>query len=97
MSCKIQTLFAVRDLKIMEDTISRMGYKYEKQNEKLTIKKRYNNIVISEQMVTCDSDNKNEVDKIKIEYGRDLGVSIVEEMGALYQVEETKDEILIYT
>ena len=96
MSCKIQTFFAVRNMKIMQDSLNKLGFNYtEKGDGTLAIKRRYKNIVISEDMISCDSANQHEVNKIKVEYGRNLGISIVEEMGALYKVEETKNEIVI--
>ena len=95
MSCKIETAFAVREMKIMEDTLQKLGYSFSKMNNSLTIKKRFNNIIISHTKVSCDSDNTIEVEKIKSEYSKNVYVSEFENEGVIYEIEETKNEIVI--
>ena len=95
MSSKIQTQFAVREMKIMEDTLNKLGFTFKKQNEQFVISKRYNNIVISANKMTHDSGSTTDVEKIKSEYTKATCIAKLEEEAALYEVTETEQEIII--
>jgi len=96
MSCKIQTQFAVREMKIMEDTLKKLGYSFNKHSGTLQVTGHSGyGITVAENEIHYDSVDKSNVDTIKVEYSRALALSMVEKEGALYQMEETNNEIII--
>ena len=95
MSGKIQTIFKIREMRVMEDTLNKMGYSFTEENGQIVIAKRYNNIIISENKITSDTTERNEVSKIKCEYSKNLVVKDLEIEGMMYEVEETADVITI--
>jgi len=95
MSGKIQIKFAIREMKIMEDMLSKMGYKINSKNGQLTTTSKSGyQMKISSEGIQFDSVDKVEVDNIKIEYSKAYATSDIESRGELYQVEETADEII---
>ena len=96
MSSKVQTKFAVREMKVMEDNLKKLGYTYSKnQNGTLSIDRRYHKIEISENSVDYDSDDASIANKIKFGYTKELAIRDTEERGEIYEIEETSDEITI--
>lgn len=96
MSCKIQTKFAVRDLRIMEDTLKKLGYEIDKRTGAMRVTSHHGyGIDISNEQISCDSMDKKEVDGIKIGYSKALAISTVEKEGALYEIVENENEIII--
>jgi len=96
MSGKINTKFAVREMKIMEDCLKKLGFAYSKEGEHLVIARAYNDIVISEDGISCDTVNHGEVEQIQFEYGKEFAIQGVEQRGEMYEMEETKDELILY-
>lgn len=95
MSCKIQTKFAIREMRVMEDTLKKMGFAYDKVEGKLVISRPHYPIEISENEISCDSMNSREIDNIKVEYAKTVAINGIEERGEMYQMEETENEITI--
>lgn len=95
MSAKIQTQFAVNNMKIMEDTLNKQGFKFTKRGDTLVLQRRWNDTVISAKGISYDSDNNGEIDKIKSEYTRTVAINKIEERGEVYEVQETANEITI--
>jgi hypothetical protein len=96
MSGKIQTIFAIRDTKIMEDTLKKLGYCIDQKSGKMIITSKSGYaITLSEDQIECDTVDKREVDNIKIEYSKAYAVNMVESKGELYTYEETEDQITI--
>jgi hypothetical protein len=95
MSEKIVTQFAVRDMKIMEDTLNKLNYSFSKSKDSLSIRRPYHNIIVTADKVSCDSVNVSEVEKIKAEYSRNVYIDQFETEGLMYEVEETANEIII--
>ena len=98
MSCKIHTQFAVREVKIMEDTLEKLGFSFTKSGNQLVLKNRdnYNNVSISESKITYDRGAAHDVENIKSEYQRNVEIARLDEEGSLYEVEETREEITIF-
>lgn len=97
MSGQIITQFAVREMKIMEDTLKKMGFSFSKKEKSLIVTlKNSRQATIKEEEIICYDYDKKEIDKIKIEYGRNLAISLAERDGLLYEMIETEDEITIY-
>jgi hypothetical protein len=97
MSQKIQTKFAVREMKIMKDVLNKLGYDFNERGAGLIVtgKSGYS-ITINEEKINFDSIEKETVNKIKIEYGRSRAIALAQLEGSNYQMEETADEIIIY-
>ncbi len=74
MSNLINVLFEVRNLAIMKDTLTEMGIKFSEQNETLTIMKSRYPITINATtgQISFDSDQTNEVNKIKQAYAENF-------------------------
>ena len=96
MSSKHKTKFAVKHMSIMENTLTKMGINFSKKNDNLIVKRSYHDIVISAKGIDFDSDNKNEIEKIKTSYSEATVKKDLELEGLMYEVIETENEIIIY-
>jgi hypothetical protein len=79
----------------MEDTLKRLGHKFAKTNEGLSIDRPYYPIYITEQEISCDSMHCHEIDGLKSEYQKDFQIHERTVRGEQFEVTETKDEIVI--
>lgn len=90
MSAKIQIQTTIRDLKIAEDAIKKLGYSYTKEaNGTLKVSHSYHAIVIDgTDKMTYDDMDKGRVVNIKKEYNRAMVIREVEANGEIYDVIE---------
>jgi hypothetical protein len=95
MSGKVVVSFQVTNMLIMEDTLKRLGHQFKKTSDGLIIERPYYNIDITKNQISCDSMNKNEVEKIRYEYQKDFQLHERAVRGETYDVAETRDEIVI--
>ena len=90
MSVKIQVQTTIRDLKLAEDAMKKLGYQYSKDsNGALRISRSYQDIVVRDDgNVDCDSMDKGMIVNIKKEYNRAMVIREVENNGEIYDVIE---------
>ena len=96
MSAKIEVQTTIRDLRLCEDAVNNLGFKFEKVNGKLEIKRNYHNIVISDNgHISFDDMDKKMISQIKTEYNKLHIVNEAEMNGELYEIVENDQEIRI--
>jgi len=67
MSTDVIIQFEIRDMLIMKDTLTEMGINYKELNNEIHFKMGYP-VVISENTIKFDSDERSKIDKIKQTY-----------------------------
>ena len=97
MSLKIDVKFEVTNANVMRETLTEMGHKFTEQNDIIKIQRSRYPIAIdmASGQISFDSDQKNEVNKIKqqymINFYRDQaiqeGMNIRQEINAEGQIE----------
>lgn len=95
MSGREEILFEVTNIQIMEQTLKKLGHKYVKTGNVLSIARAYHPIEISNRMISCDTMNSHEVGIIKVEYQRDYQIYERAVRGEIYEMTETSNEIVI--
>jgi len=95
MSGKVEVTFEVTNMDVMQQTLEKLGHKFTKNGEVLTIARSYYNIEIAKNKISCDSMNTGEVERIKVEYQRDYQLYERAVRGEIYEMTETNNEIVI--
>jgi hypothetical protein len=95
MSGKITCSFEVTNMLIMENALKRLGHTARKTKEGLNISRNYMPIIISKNEISGDSMDKALIETIKAEYQRDYQINERAVRGEVFEVTETKDEIVI--
>jgi hypothetical protein len=100
MSSKIVLSFQVTNMLIMEDTLKRLGHTFSKIVngqfvEGLSIDRPYFHIDITKDQIVHDSMDRRDVERIMYEYQKDFQVHERTVRGELFEVTETKDEVVI--
>lgn len=96
MSSKIHVKCEMRDRKILADTLTKLGYKFNEHDKIIRVKAGYQHIDISETDISCDSADRSIVSQIKVEYQKNLQLSQLALTGEQYEVVETEDKVSIY-
>jgi len=95
MSGKIEMEFQISNLEILENTLRRLNLAYDKKENKIVLARDYNSIIISNNNISCDTADVSEIELIKSEYQRDFQIFERNVRGEVYEVVDTKDEIII--
>jgi hypothetical protein len=95
MSAKVTGLIEIRDMKILQDTLKKMKIDFTANDKNVSISRRWNNIVFNHDKVTYDDVDKNIVTNISVEYAKNFKISELDQLGEVYQVEETNDFVKI--
>jgi len=97
MSAKVEAKIEIRDMRILKDTLTRMGYKTNERNNGIAIKEGYRDIFfdLDKQKVVHDSYEASTVNNIKAQYAFDFEKNRLAQLGATFDVVETEDRIEI--
>lgn len=95
MSGKAEVQFQVTNMQLMQDTLTKLGHKFTKHGDVLSISRPYYAIEISKDKISCDTMNTGEVEAIKVAYQKDFQINERTLRGEIFEVTETRDEIVI--
>jgi hypothetical protein len=95
MSCQITAKIDIRDMRILKDTLEKMGYKFKESGKGITVNEGYRSIRITESEVTFDTGNEHIVNDIKVQYAFNFKKQELASLGLPYEVVETEKQIEI--
>lgn len=95
MSRKIEAKIEIRDMKILKDTLNKMGFSTKDNGKTIRASKNYTTFNFSEGSVLMDDMHRHELEPVLSQYAKNFEVAQLEMKGRLYNINETENEIII--
>jgi len=95
MSCKADLKFEVTNFEIMENTLKNLRLEFIRKDEKISLKRNWNDIEITNDSIIYDSADLHLVNQIKVEYQKEFQVNDIALKGETYDIVENSNEIVI--
>ena len=97
MSAKVEAKIEIREMRILKDTLEKMGYKYNENGNCLSVRAGYRDIHfdLDNQKATHDSGESHIVQDIKVQYALSFEKNRLAQLGATFDVVETDEKIEI--
>lgn len=98
MSMKITAQCTIRDSKLLEEALNKLGFAFSKDGSVMRISRNYHNIEINTANGELSFDNmdKGMVDKVQVEYMRKFAMKDIQSRGEMIdQIIENANEIRI--
>jgi hypothetical protein len=95
MSAQITAKIEIRDMRILKDTLEKMGYKFTETGNEISINTGYRGIRFCGDKVTYDSGQGQTVNEIKCQYALNFKKQELANLGLPFEVVETEKQIEI--